>query len=165
MPSHEGLGSATQASDTRHQLTHMRAVDIVGDRTEIYSLSPSDSVETAAQKLKNWRVRTSAVCDDVGNVVGIFGQSDIASRVVAAGLDPKTIIVRQAMTSEPVTVDVESDLLTVVRIMRKHGISHVILTRTTAEGEQHFGNISANDILGVIARLDTTTDLFRELAG
>src|SRR5688572_7542183 len=75
-------------------ISQLRAVDVIGDRTEIYALRPEDTVESAAQKLKGWRVRTSAVCDDVGNVAGILGQSDISSRVVAAGLDPKAVDVR-----------------------------------------------------------------------
>jgi predicted transcriptional regulator len=143
----------------------MRAADVIGTRTEIYALGPNDCVEVAAQKLKEWRVRTSAVCDDVGNVVGIFGQSDIASRVVAAGLDPKTARVRDVMTVQPVCADVETDMLTVVRIMRHNGISHVVLTRTTAEGEQYYGMISANDVLGVIARQGHVGGWVQELAG
>ncbi len=149
-----------------HNITHMRAADVIGDRTEIYALRPEQTVETAAQRLKDWRVRTIAVTDAVGNVAGVFGQSDIASRVVAAGLDPKAVSVRDAMTHEPVCVDVETDLLTCVRIMRKHGISHIVLTRTNAEGEQYFGMISANDVLGVIARVGSdNSSWFQELAG
>ncbi|HQR38075.1 MAG TPA: CBS domain-containing protein [Blastocatellia bacterium] len=146
-------------------ISSLRAADVIGDRTEIYALDPSDSVEVAAQKLKHWRVRTIAVCDDVGNVAGIFGQSDIASRVVACGLDPKSVTVREAMTREPVCVDVETDVLTCVRTMRRNGISHVVLTRTNAEGEQYFGMISANDVLGVIGRLESDSSAwFKEFA-
>jgi signal-transduction protein with cAMP-binding, CBS, and nucleotidyltransferase domain len=148
-------GGHADASHRGHDqpIAHLRAADVIGNRTEIYSLRPADTVEAAAQKLKRWRVRTSAVCDDVGNVAGILGQSDIASRVVAAGLDPKTALVRDVMTIEPVCVDVETEVLTCARMMREHGISHIVLTRTTAEGEQYFGMISANDVLGVISRL------------
>jgi predicted transcriptional regulator len=160
-----GAASKGHGSDVHH-ITHLRAADVIGDRTEIYSLRPEHTVETAAQKLKDWRLRTIAVTDDVGNVAGIFGQSDIASRVVAAGLEPRSVAVRDVMTHEPVCVDVETDLLTCVRIMRRHGISHIVLTRTCAEGEQYFGMISANDVLGVIARLGTEGNFwFRELAG
>jgi predicted transcriptional regulator len=146
---HEG---ASHGSGDQH-IAYLRAADVIGTRTEIYSLRPTDSVEAAAQKLKRWRVRTSAVCDDVGNVVGIFGQSDIASRVVAAGLDPKAAVVREVMTTQPICMDIETDVLTCVRTMRSNGISHIVLTRTNAEGEQYFGMISANDVLGVIAKM------------
>ena len=153
---------------TEHGVQHissLRAADVIGDRTEIYALEPADTVEVAAQKLKHWRVRTVAVCDDVGNVSGIFGQSDIASRVVACGLDPKTVPVREVMTREPVCVDVETDVLTCVRTMRRNGISHIVLTRTNAEGEQYFGMISANDVLGVVGRFDAESNSwFKEFA-
>ncbi len=171
MSSNDSSASAQRIAGLAHSvaapISHLRAVDVVGDRTEIFAMNPQDSVEVAAQKLRNWHVRTSAVCDDVGNVAGIFGQSDIASRVVAAGLDPKHVAVREVMTREPVCVDVETDLMTCVRLMRRHGISHLVLTRTNAEGEQYFGMISANDVLGVVARLatDEGTAWFRDLAG
>jgi predicted transcriptional regulator len=149
-----------------HHITHLKAADVIGDRTDIYALRPEHSVEAAAQQLKEWRVRTIAVTDDVGNVAGILGQSDIASRVVAAGLDPRVVSVRDVMTHEPVCVDVDTDLLTCVRTMRENGISHIVLTRTNAEGEQYFGMISANDVLGVIARLGSEDNRwFKELAG
>lgn len=158
---------AVLANAVASPISHIRAADVVGERVEIFAIDPTDSVESAAQKLRNWRVRTSAVCDDVGNVSGILGQSDIASRVVAAGLDPRSVLVREVMTREPVCVDVETDVMTCVRLMRKRGISHLVLTRTNAEGEQYFGMISANDVLGVVARLatDDGNTWFRELAG
>jgi predicted transcriptional regulator len=147
-------------------ITHLRAADVIGDRTEIYALRPEQSVERAAQRLQEWRVRTCAVCDDVGNVVGVFGQSDIASRVVAAGLDPKHVLVRDVMTHEPLCADVETDMLTLVQLMRHNGISHVVLTRTNAEGEQYFGMISANDVLGVVARMGSEGAFwFQQIAG
>jgi predicted transcriptional regulator len=155
MSSNEGLREADvqrTSEGLQPQVALLRVADVVGEREEIFALRPDDSVETAAQKLARWRVRTAAVCDDVGNVAGIFGQSDIASRVVAAGLDPKTTAVHEVMTFEPVSADIETDILTCVRLMRRHGISHVVLTRTNAEGEQYFGMLSANDILGVLAR-------------
>src|SRR6188768_906495 len=115
-----------QSEQPSRHISQLRAVDVIGDRTEIYALRPGDPVEVAAQKLQRWKVRTVAVTDDVGNVAGILGQSDISSRVVASGLDPKAVPVREVMTVEPVCVDVETDVLTCVRLMRKHGISHVV---------------------------------------
>lgn len=160
-PDATGVGASSG-----HHIKHFRAADVIGERTEIYSLRPEQTVEVAAQRLKDWHVRTIAVTDDVGNVAGVFGQSDIASRVVAAGLDPKTLPLREVMTREPLCVDVETDLHTCVQIMRQNGISHIVLTRTTAEGEQYFGMISANDVLGVIARMGSEgTSWVQEFAG
>ncbi len=156
MSTNDGRTSMAVASKSHdapeHHIIHWRAADAIGERTEIYALRPEQTVESAARMLKDWHVRTIAVTDDVGNVAGVFGHSDIASRVVAAGLDPRTVALREVMTHEPVCCDVETDLLTCVRIMRERGISHVVLTRTTAEGEQYYGMLSANDILGVVAR-------------
>jgi predicted transcriptional regulator len=153
--SHENLGN----------IAVIRVADVIGERIEIFALRPGDTVESAAQKLARWHVRTAAVCDDVGNLAGIFGQSDISARVVAAGLDPKSTIVQDVMTSDPISADIETDMLTCVRLMRRHGISHIALTRTTAEGEQYFGLVSANDILGVVAKQVVGSDWMREFAG
>ena len=156
MSSNETRPSATQGRADEGpvgSITLLRVADAIGDRTDVYALRPGDTIEVAAQKLKRWHVRTATVCDDVGNVVGILGQSDISSRVVAAGLDAKTVPVRDVMTSQTICVDIETDLLTCVELMRRHGISHIVVTQTHAEGEQHYGMISANDLLGVVARL------------
>jgi signal-transduction protein with cAMP-binding, CBS, and nucleotidyltransferase domain len=148
-------GAATGSAAAEHGLTGIvsrtRVADIVGDRSELYCLGPNETVEAAARKLKEWHVRTATVCDDSGNVVGVLGQSDISSRVVAAGLDPHSTAIRDVMTADPQCADLETDLLTVVHLMRGRGISHIVLTRTTAEGEQFYGMISASDIMGVLA--------------
>lgn len=165
-PPSPGSGSLHGHEGSGHHISTLRAADVIGDRTEIYALRPEDTIESAAQKLKNWRVRTVGVTDEVGNVAGILGQSDISSRVVAAGLDPKRVPVREVMTVEPICVDVETDLLTCVRVMRQNGISHIVLTQPTPEGEQYFGMISANDVLGVIANAGAEgSDWMKEFAG
>jgi predicted transcriptional regulator len=156
--------SSHEAGSIAANINVMRVVDVIGHRTEIFALRPTDAVAVAAQKLMRWHVRTAPVADDFGNVVGILGQSDISSRVVAAGLDPKTAIVSTVMTAQPVCVDIETDLLTCVHLMRKHGISHVVVTRTNAEGEQHFGTISANDLLDVVAKQAGAKSWMEELA-
>ncbi len=156
---------ARNSNEQIGNIVSLRVVDVIGNRTEIFALRPGDTVEFAAQKLARWHVRTAAVCDDVGNLAGIFGQSDISTRVVAAGIDPKTAQVRDVMTAEPISADVETDLLTCVRLMQHHGVSHIALTRTTAEGEQYFGMVSANDILGVVSRQVGSSDWMREFAG
>jgi CBS domain-containing protein len=167
MTSNDGKhhGHAHHSHDHLGNIAIVRVADVIGVRTEIFAVTPGDTVEGAAQKLARWHVRTAAVCDDVGNLAGILGQSDISARVVAAGLDPKTTLVREVMTAEPISADVETDLLTCVRLMRRHGISHIALTRTTAEGEQYFGMLSANDILGVVAQHVGSSDWMREFAG
>jgi hypothetical protein len=49
--------------------------------------------------------------------------------------------------------------------MQTHRISHIALTRTTAEGEQYFGMVSANDILGVVSRQVGGSEWVKEFAG
>jgi predicted transcriptional regulator len=168
MTSHDTHTLAEHARSTHvhpGNIALIRVAEVIGNRTEIYALRPGDTVDVAAQKLARWHVRTAAVCDDVGNLAGIFGQSDISTRVVATGIDPKVASVRDVMTAEPISADVDTDLLTCVRLMQRHGISHIALTRTTAEGEQYFGMVSANDILGVVSRQVGGSEWMREFAG
>lgn len=168
--SNETTGGATGAvaaeSGLSTLVTRLRVADLVGDRTELYCLGPGDTVEQAAQRLREWRVRTATVCDDSGNVIGVLGQSDISTRVVAAGLDPRATAVKDVMTADPQCVDIETDLLTVVHLMSGKGISHVVLTRANAEGEQFYGMVSASDIMGVFARqAGPDSEWMRDLAG
>jgi signal-transduction protein with cAMP-binding, CBS, and nucleotidyltransferase domain len=165
-PNGAAAGAATADQGLTGLVSRTRVADIVGDRSEVYCLGPNQTVEEAARKLKAWRIRTVTVCDDSGNVVGVLGQSDISTRVVASGLDPHTTAVRDVMTADPQCVDLETDLLTVVHLMSGRGISHIVLTRTTAEGEQFYGMISASDVMGVLARQGGPDSIWmQDLAG
>jgi CBS domain-containing protein len=55
-------------------------------------------------------------------LVGTLTDRDIAIRVVAEGKDPQTVTVREAATTNVVTLDPQQDLDEALRLMAKHQV-------------------------------------------
>ena len=55
-------------------------------------------------------------------LVGMLTDRDIAIRVVAEGKDPQTVTVREAATTNVVTLDPQQDLDEALRLMAKHQV-------------------------------------------
>lgn len=75
----------------------MLATDLV--TREVERVSPTDTVQTAARKMRDANVGFLPVCDVRGKVVGALTDRDIVIRIVAEEL-PTTEHVAQVMTLE-----------------------------------------------------------------
>jgi predicted transcriptional regulator len=125
-----------------------RVRDLLGDRSEIYSLSDEATVHDAARYLRKHQVRATGVCDVSGRLVGVIAQSDISDKVAAEHKCPSWIKVREVMSTHLVTVNPETNLEECVRLMEKHKIYHLLVV----DGGANLGMISAQDVLRLVAR-------------
>jgi CBS domain-containing protein len=71
--------------------------DVMTTRVEV--ISPDAMLQEAAQKMKDLDVGPIPVCDGE-RLVGMLTDRDITIRAAAAGCDPKTTPVREAITPE-----------------------------------------------------------------
>ena len=78
-----------------------------------------------------------------GQLVGIFTERDLMSRVVAAGKDAAKTFVSDAMTDDPLTIDPNDSLETCLTLMRRHNFRHLPVCKM---GELK-GIVSLRDIL------------------
>jgi CBS domain-containing protein len=78
-----------------------------------------------------------------GQLVGIFSERDLMSRVVVGGKDPARTPVSEVMTEDPLTVDPKDGLETCMTLMRRHGFRHL----PVCEGRDLKGVVSLRDIL------------------
>ena len=85
------------------------------------------------------------VTDDEGNVIGIVTELDILDAVLS-GKDLVKIIVKDIMTTKPVTVDVDTALTEVVKTMKE---KNIIRLPVTEDGK----------LVGIVARCDILTTL------
>lgn len=85
------------------------------------TVRPDDSVKHAASVMQAIDVGPLPVCDGE-RVVGIITDRDITVRTVAAGLDPTTTTVRDAMTPDIVYVRADQDVADAVDLMRQHEV-------------------------------------------
>jgi CBS domain-containing protein len=90
-----------------------------------------------------------------GELVGIFSERDLMSRVVVAGKDPASTIVSQVMTSDPLTIAPNDSLETCMTLMKRHGFRHL----PVCTGRELKGLISLRDIL--LYNLDEKDDEVR----
>jgi CBS domain-containing protein len=78
-----------------------------------------------------------------GQLVGIFSERDLMSRVVVAGKDPARTALREVMTEDPLTIQPNDDLATCMTLMRRHGFRHL----PVCEGRDLKGVVSLRDVL------------------
>jgi CBS domain-containing protein len=78
-----------------------------------------------------------------GELVGIFSERDIMTRVVAEGRDPARTRVSEVMTAHPLTVDFRDSIEHCMVLMREHGFRHLPI----CDGKKLKGIVSLRDIL------------------
>ena len=76
-------------------------------------------------------------------LVGIFSERDLMSRVVVQGKDAAHTLVRDVMTEDPLTLQPTDDLQTCMTLMRRHGFRHLPI----CEERVLKGVVSLRDIL------------------
>jgi CBS domain-containing protein len=115
---------------------------------KVHSIPPLTTVEEAVRIMVNERIGSLLVLDGP-RLIGIFTERDALCRVLHVGRDPKTTMITQVMTSNPVTV---SPWATVEEAM-------VIMT------ERHFRRlpvVAEGKVLGLISIGDLTKWVVRD---
>jgi CBS domain-containing protein len=90
-----------------------------------------------------------------GQLVGIFSERDLMSRVVAEGKDAAHTKVSAVMTEDPLTIAPNDNLETCMTLMKRHGFRHL----PVCSGREVKGVISLRDIL--LQNLDEKDDEVR----
>lgn len=123
----------------------MKVKDIMSK--EIASLNSEDSIERAAQLMKQYNIGSLPVCSQK-EVVGIVTDRDIALRSAAAGLDTRRQKVREIMSTEPVVGNPEMDVHDAARIMSERQIRRLpIVENNNLVGMVALGDISVEPSL------------------
>ena len=126
----------------------MTVLDLIGSRTEVYSIPNDATVHDAARYLRERQVRAVGVLDADGRLVGVVSQSDISDKVAAENKCPAWMRVTEIMSTGLVTVTTDRSLTECLRLMEQHGIYHLLVVN---EGGGYRGMLSVTDLLTVIA--------------
>lgn len=115
----------------------------VGDLAtrQVVSIAPDRSLRAAAQRMDEHGIGAVVVLDDDG-LAGILSERDLLG-TIAADIDPDAATVRQHMTAEVITVDVDWAVYEAAAAMTDHHIRHLVVT----EGSEVFGVLSVRDVL------------------
>ena len=126
----------------------MTVLDLIGSRTEVYSIAHDATVHDAARYVRERQIRAVGVLDADGHLVGVVSQSDISDKVAAENKCPAWMRVTEIMSTGLVTVTPDRPLTECLRLMEQHGIYHLLVVD---EGGGYRGMLSVTDLLTVIA--------------
>lgn len=123
----------------------MKVKDIMS--RDIASLSSNDSVEKAAQLMKQYDVGSIPICSN-NQVVGIVTDRDITIRSVAEHMDSKQQKVSDIMSSDPVVGNPEMNINDVAKLMSEQQIRRLpIVENNSLVGIVALGDISLEPTL------------------
>jgi CBS domain-containing protein len=108
----------------------------------VFVAPPDISVVEAACRMQDGNVGALMIVQS-GFLTGIFTERDALFRVIAQGLDPKSVRVDSVMTRNPITVSPHETFGQALRLMLENGFRHVPVT---IDGTP-VGMLSARDAL------------------
>ncbi len=126
----------------------------------VVTVSQSDTVQTAAERMAQENVGTLVVVDDGNKPVGIATDRDLVIRVLAKRLPAQTIGIYTVMTPKPVCITEETSLESAIRQMRFHKIRRLVVVNAAQEVA---GILALDDIVETLTEeqeiLKTMTDV------
>jgi len=90
------------------------------------TVGPQDSIVQAALAMTERQVGAATVVDGV-KVLGVVTERDVMHKVVATGGDPKTLRVRDIMSSPALSIGLKTTVADAAELMRKHHIRHLVV--------------------------------------
>ena len=94
-------------------------------KTDVECILPTDTVETAASKMREGNLGFLPVCDDEQKVLGAITDRDIAVRLVAEH-KPGSTQVQEIMTTECIACSSEDELEDAERLMARYQKSRIM---------------------------------------
>lgn len=114
--------------------------DVIRNR-EPYSISPSASVQEAAEFMAARNIGAVCVVDNVGKLLGVFSERDVMKRVVVQRRDPNLLKVGE----------VTSELRAVIRCDET---PHQALERMERIGSRHLPVVDEDKWVGMLSMRD-----------
>lgn len=126
---------------------------------DIDLVEPDEPVQVAAERMRACRVGTLMVLDQDSKPIGILTDRDLATRVVAKGLDSKLTVVREVMTPSPESIDEDTPIEVAISVMRANQCRR--LPVVDANGKLT-GIVSLDDVINLLtSELDEIGELLR----
>jgi CBS domain-containing protein len=124
-------------------------------KRNVECISPTDTAQTAARKMRDGNVGFLPVCDASGKVLGTLTDRDIAIRLVADGAAANKQVA-DVMTREVISCRPEDDIQRAEEIMGRHHKSRIMCLD---QNGRPIGVISLSDI----AQRDNATNVARTM--
>jgi len=116
---------------------------LVRRQGHVLTIHENASITSAAEKMRQDNIGSLVVVDEREKVVGIITERDLLAKVVAAGKDPNTTEVAEAMSPQVVACHRETSLSEAQLTMSRHKIRHLPII----EDGLPLGMLSSRDVL------------------
>ncbi|MEM5827888.1 MAG: CBS domain-containing protein [Candidatus Aenigmatarchaeota archaeon] len=126
--------------------------------TKLQTIDENKSVYEAAKKMKKV---SSLLVKRRGKIYGIITDTDIVKRVVAKGLDPKKVKVKDIVSTPLITLDENEDVRKASYVMMKRGIKRIVVTRNG----RVVGIVTATDIARYVPNYLDLIEMGKKYAG
>lgn len=113
----------------------------------LFSVTSDTTVYDALVEMANKNIGAVLVIDE-GKLVGIFSERDYARKIVLKGLHSDDTLVKDVMTSNVITVEMEDKLESAMQIMSDKHIRHLPVMKNKIL----VGIISINDVVSSIIK-------------
>lgn len=102
----------------------MKIREILSEYLE--TLPPEASIVEAAQKMDQCGIGAIAISED-GKVAGLITDRDITVNVIAKGLDPMQLLVKDIMTSPVIYVSADAELEEARELMLTNKVGRIVV--------------------------------------
>jgi CBS domain-containing protein len=117
--------------------------------TDLFTVRPDDIVDFAAS-LMEWRyVRHVPVEDDSGHLLGLVSHRQLLRLIARGGRDGQTVMVRDIMHTEPLSISPETTTVEAIRLMREKRLSCLPVVKN----DKLVGLVTEYDLIMVAGRL------------
>jgi CBS domain-containing protein len=109
----------------------------------VMDIEPDATVAEAIARMKQWNV--SSLLVKHGSNIGTWGfmtETDVIEKVVAEGLDPADILIREIMSKPVITVSPKHSLQECAALLTRADIRRVLVF----DGQEIVGIVSSGDI-------------------
>lgn len=124
---------------------------------------PDDTVASVAQLMKDRDIGPVPIVEDKlsKKLLGIVTDRDLAIKVVAEGLDPRTTPVKDVMTRDVVTCHEEDEIEATLEAMSRHQLRRILVV--DADGSL-VGIIAQADVATRMDEPETTGEVVKEIS-
>jgi CBS domain-containing protein len=115
--------------------------------TDVATVNAQDTIAEVATKMREQDVGFVPVVVDA-TVLGVVSDRDIAVRVLGRGLDPQSTIVRDIVSTHPISCGASDGVHDAARIMEEHGVRRLVVL----DEDQHLAGVFSLADLAARAR-------------
>jgi len=127
---------------------HRKIIPDIINEHPVRTLKGSSSALDAAKEMLRADIAAIVIVDDKGAMTGIVTERDLTRRVIANGLDPKTVALDTIMTKNPESLKPADTAGDALQLMRSNSFRHLPVVRDGTV----IGMVSIRDLYNAVKK-------------